>query len=169
MMRMPFAVLLLVALLSRRVVGGTVPAVSPLGMAAALERRIVSGDGVTLPDAERGIAHVAGTVDLAPGDWPDAFLARTGETVCVAVSPFTGCYEFFDETGEVFWTVVPDVLALVPDPLSPAMRIQIQNRLTAVSGGSVSVVFVDTSELTSGGGEAHCASNLIRKRFQNEN
>ena len=69
-------------------------------MAAALERRIVSGDGVTLPDAERGIARVAGTADLAAGDWPDAFLVRAGETVCVAVSPFTGCYEFFDESGE---------------------------------------------------------------------
>jgi hypothetical protein len=85
---------------------GSSPA-SPSGMASALEGRIVSGEGVTLPDAEREIARAAGTVDLAAGDWPDAFLVRAGEKVCVAVSPFTGCYEFFDESGSVFWTVVP--------------------------------------------------------------
>jgi hypothetical protein len=59
-------------------------------------------------------------------------------------------------------------LAIVPDPLSPAMRQQIENQLTAPSGNAISVLFVNTSELTSGGGEAHCASNLIRKRIQNE-
>lgn len=80
---------------------------SPFSLAARLEARIASGDGITLPDAELEIVRHAGTVDLARGEWPEAFRARAGETVCVAVSPFTGCYEFFDESGAVFWTVVP--------------------------------------------------------------
>ena len=80
---------------------------SPLGMCARLESRLVAGEGVLLPDADAEVVHVAGTVDLSEGDWPAAFAARAGGTVCVAVSPSTGCYEFFDESGEVFWTVVP--------------------------------------------------------------
>ena len=80
---------------------------SPFAMCSRLEARLAAGDGVTLPDADAELAHFAGMVDLSDGDWPDAFLARVGETVCVAVSPITGCYEFFDETGVVFWTVVP--------------------------------------------------------------
>ena len=76
-------------------------------MCLRLEKRIAAGDGITLPDAEREIAHFAGTVDLSRGDWPETFFAHEGETVCVAVSPFTGNYEFFDRLGEVFWTVVP--------------------------------------------------------------
>ena len=68
---------------------------------------MAAGDGVTLPDADAEVARNAGTDDLATGDWPEAFLARTGETICVAVSPFTGCYEFFDESGECFFTLVP--------------------------------------------------------------
>ena len=45
---------------------GSSPAL-PSGMASALEGRIVSGEGVTLPDSEREIARAAGTVDLAAG------------------------------------------------------------------------------------------------------
>ena len=76
-------------------------------MCLRLEKRMAAGDGATLPDAERELARFAGTIDLVRGNWPEAFFARAGETICVAVSPFTGCYEFFDESGEVFWTVVP--------------------------------------------------------------
>ena len=68
---------------------------------------MVAGDGATLPDADAEIVRNAGTVDLAEGDWPAAFHARAGETVCVAVSPFTGNYEFFDQAGECFFTLVP--------------------------------------------------------------
>ena len=68
---------------------------------------MAAGDGATLPDADAELVRYAGTADLARGDWPEAFAARAGETVCVAVSPFSGCYEFFDESGAVFWTVVP--------------------------------------------------------------
>ncbi len=80
---------------------------SPSSMASRLEARMAAGDGVTLPDANAELAWFSGTVDLAEGDWPEAFVVRAGETVCVAVSPFTGCYEFFDTRGEVFWTIVP--------------------------------------------------------------
>ena len=80
---------------------------SPLTMAATLEARMAAGDGVTLPDPATEIVRHAGTADLARGDWPAAFLARAGGTICVAVSPFTGNYEFFDESGERFFTLVP--------------------------------------------------------------
>ena len=80
---------------------------SPLAMAHELESRMAAGDGVTLPDPATEIVRHAGTVDLARGDWPAAFHARAGKTVCVAVSPFTGNYEFFDETGECFFALVP--------------------------------------------------------------
>ena len=80
---------------------------SPVGMCSRLEARMAAGDGITLPDPDAELAGFAGTVDLARGEWPEAFAARAGETVCVAVSPFTGCYEFFDESGAVFWTVAP--------------------------------------------------------------
>ena len=95
-----FAVLV-AALLARGEAG------SPLAMCAALEARMAAGDGATLPDADTELVRHAGTVDLARGKWPAAFVARAGETVCVAVSPFTGCYEFFDESGECFYTLVP--------------------------------------------------------------
>ena len=80
---------------------------SPLGIALALEARMAAGDGVTLPDPATELVRHAGTVDLSEGDWPAAFHARAGETICVAVSPFTGDYEFFDESGECFFTLVP--------------------------------------------------------------
>ena len=80
---------------------------SPFSMCSRLEERLASGEGVLLPDADAELVRFAGTVDLAEGDWPDEFRTRTGQRICVAVSPFTGCYEFFGESGEVFWTVVP--------------------------------------------------------------
>ena len=39
--------------------------------------------------------------------WPIAFQERIGESILVRVSPDTGCYEFEDADGVVFWTVVP--------------------------------------------------------------
>lgn len=48
---------------------------------------MAAGDGVTLPDADAEIVRHAGTIDLSRGEWPEAFAARAGETVCVAVSP----------------------------------------------------------------------------------
>ena len=87
--------------------GGDVSPASPFGLASRLEARLAAGDGVAFPDAEREFVRFAGVVDLSDGDWPAEFLAKAGQTVCVAVSPVTGCYEFFEESGSVFWTVVP--------------------------------------------------------------
>ena len=97
--------LLALTALAARAEAGTVE--SPLAMAATLEARMAAGDGVTLPDPATEIVRHAGTIDLARGDWPAAVRARAGETICVAVSPFTGNYEFFDESGERFFTLVP--------------------------------------------------------------
>ena len=80
---------------------------SPLAMAHELESRMAAGDGVTLPDPATEIVRHAGTIDLVRGEWPEAFPSRAGEAICVAVSPFTGNYEFFDESGECFFTLVP--------------------------------------------------------------
>ncbi|MBR1608154.1 MAG: hypothetical protein IJ678_00890, partial [Kiritimatiellae bacterium] len=79
----------------------------PMAMAAALERMIVHGEGMILPDEDVVVMLKAGSVALDEGVWPDEFLARAGETVAVAVSPDTGEYEFFDEAGEPFFTIVP--------------------------------------------------------------
>ena len=89
--------------------GGDLPNAprSPLDLAAALERRIVSGEGLALPDPDVAVVLKAGSVDLGLGDWPEGFLSRAGETVAVAVSPESGNYEFSDETGEIFFTLVP--------------------------------------------------------------
>ena len=76
-------------------------------IAALLEARAAAGEGVLLPDADAELVRHAGTIDLAKGDWPEAFLSHAGETICVAVSPFNGGYEFFDESGECFFTLVP--------------------------------------------------------------
>lgn len=50
--------------------------------------------------------------------WPIAFQERIGESILVRVSPDTGCYEFEDADGVVFWTVVP-VAPLTWNWLSP--------------------------------------------------
>ncbi|MBR1836491.1 MAG: hypothetical protein IJ783_04320, partial [Kiritimatiellae bacterium] len=81
----------------------------PMAMAAALERMIVHGEGMILPDEDVAVALKAGTVALDEGDWPEPFWSRAGETVAVAVSPETGEYEFFDEAGEPFFSIVPAV------------------------------------------------------------
>ncbi len=93
-------------------------ATSPLGIATSLEARMAAGDGVMLPAPAMEVVRRAGTVDLACGTWPDVFTARAGETICVAVSSFTGNYEFFDETGECFYTLVP-VLATTENWVAP--------------------------------------------------
>ena len=98
---------LLLLCVATGLVGAGAPPVSPFDMALRLESRMAAGDGVTLPDPATDVPRNAGTIDLACGEWPAAFHARAGEAVCVAVSPFTGNYEFFDETGECFFVLVP--------------------------------------------------------------
>ena len=63
---------------------------APSELAAHLEEKMAAGDGIMLPDANLELVRFAGTVDLARGDWPESFVARSGETICVAVSPLTG-------------------------------------------------------------------------------
>ena len=89
-------------------------------MASALERRLVSGEGMLYPgsDAESRRTPALALIDET---WPDAFLDRIGETVDVRVSPVTGCYEFSDEDGAVFWIEVP-VAPLTWNWIAPFQR-----------------------------------------------
>ena len=79
---------------------------SPSDMTSALERRVVSGEGVMYP-GEDSASRTNPQLALLDESWPDAFLARIGETVSVRVSTLTGCYEFSDEDGTVFWIEIP--------------------------------------------------------------
>ena len=55
--------------------GNADAALSPMDLAAMLERRIVSGEGVALPDADVPVILDAGSVDISRGSWPDEFFA----------------------------------------------------------------------------------------------
>ena len=111
--------LVLCAAAGLAVAGG--PPASPTEAAARLEARMAAGEGVLLPDADAELVRHAGTIDLAEGDWPAAFHARAGGTICVAVSPLTGDYGFFDESGECFFTLVP-VLPTTENWVAPFRR-----------------------------------------------
>jgi hypothetical protein len=111
--------LVLCAAAGLAVAGG--PPASPTEAAARLEARMAAGEGVLLPDADAELVRHAGTIDLAEGDWPEAFLSRAGGTICVAVSPLTGDYGFFDESGECFFTLVP-VLPTTENWVAPFRR-----------------------------------------------
>lgn len=86
---------------------------SPRELAAALEARIVSGEGAVIPDSEYTLVLKAGAIRLGCGDWPDAFSARAGGTVSVSLAPGSGHYEFRDGEGSLFWTEIPE--AVPPD------------------------------------------------------
>lgn len=83
----------------------TLPA-SPWEMAVATERWLVEGAGARFPG---GMSDPASDDDFVFVDesWPAAFQARAGASVYLRVSPDTGCYDFEDVDGTVFWTVVP--------------------------------------------------------------
>ena len=93
----------------------------PLDLARRLEARMAAGEGVMLPDADAALERPCGAIDPASGAWPDAFLDRLGQRIFVAVSPETGAYEFFDEAGDVFWTVTP-VLPTTENWVAPFRR-----------------------------------------------
>ena len=106
---------------------------SPMDLAAMLERRIVSGEGVALPDADVPVILDAGAVDISRGSWPDEFFAfatpvgadlraarpgsadfqsamegaASGRAAYLSISPDTGNYEFSDSSGTVFWNLAP--------------------------------------------------------------
>ena len=82
------------------------PPLAPSDMTSALERRVVSGEGVMYP-GEDAASKTNPQLALLDESWPGAFLDRIGETVSVRVSPATGCYKFSDEDGTVFWIEVP--------------------------------------------------------------
>ena len=79
---------------------------SPSDMTSALERKIVSGEGVMYPGSDSE-SKTTTALALLDAEWPEPFLDRIGETVSVRVSSATGCYEFTDESGAVFWIEVP--------------------------------------------------------------
>ena len=89
-------------------------------MAADLERRIVSGEGVLFPGET---VPTSAEPPLVPLDesWPQPFLDRIGETIRVQVSPQTGCYEFSDSAGGVFWIEVP-FAPIVQNWVAPFLR-----------------------------------------------
>jgi len=99
------AVVLLLCLLSARSVA-RVPE-TPMEMAAATERWLVGGAGARFPDGMTTSAREADSLVFVDETWPAAFQERAGETVLLHVSEQTGCYEFIDIDGIVFWTVVP--------------------------------------------------------------
>ena len=72
----------------------------------ATEQWLVEGAGARFPD---GMADPASDGDFVfvDGSWPLPFRERVGEAVALRISPDTGCYEFADPDGTVFWTVVP--------------------------------------------------------------
>ena len=82
------------------------PPDSPDEMAAAMERWLVGGAGARFLD---GMADPASEGDFVLVDetWPLPFQERVGESIALRISPDTGCYEFADSDGTVFWTVVP--------------------------------------------------------------
>ena len=86
---------------------------SPRDLAAVLENRIVSGEGVVLPDADVPIVLDSGSIRLCSGAWPESFHARIGETFSLSLSPDSSRYEFRDAADTLFWTEIPD--ALPPD------------------------------------------------------
>ena len=79
---------------------------SPGELAAHLEASVASGQGVMYPDEAAPCVQPCGILPI-DGFWPPAFLERIGETVTVSVSSSTGLYEIADESGGVFWIVVP--------------------------------------------------------------
>ena len=79
---------------------------NPEEMAAALERRAVSGDGLLYPAEEFPAVRIHPPLQL-DSSWPNAFLNRIGEIISVRISDWTGFYEFRDETGELFWIEFP--------------------------------------------------------------
>jgi len=85
---------------------GALPPASPAEMTAETERWMVEGAGARFPDGMAGLAN-DGDFVFVDGTWPVPFQDRVGEAVALRVSPETGCYEFADAGGIVFWIVIP--------------------------------------------------------------
>ncbi|MGN0844127.1 MAG: hypothetical protein ACI4QT_02755, partial [Kiritimatiellia bacterium] len=91
---------------------------SPWEMAVATENWLVEGAGARfLPEME-GPAREGDSFVFVDESWPAAFQSRVGESVYLRISQTTGCYEFTDEDGMLFWTIVPDT-PLTRDWITP--------------------------------------------------
>ena len=76
-------------------------------MAEETERWLVDGAGARFPPGVDDPARESGSIVFVDETWPLAFRNRVGEPVVLRISPATGCYEFEDADGIVFWIVVP--------------------------------------------------------------
>ena len=83
------------------------PPASPWEMAVATERWLVDGAGARFLPGMEDPARDGDSFVFVDETWPRAFQARIGDPVFLRVSPTTGCYDFEDADGSVFWTVVP--------------------------------------------------------------
>ena len=83
------------------------PPESPDEMAAEMERWLVEGAGARFPGGMADPARDADAIAFVDETWPIPFQERVGESIALRISPDTGCYEFADSDGTVFWTVVP--------------------------------------------------------------
>lgn len=81
---------------------------SPWEMAIATENWLVEGAGARFLPGMEGPAREDDSFVFVDESWPAAFQARVGESVYLSISKVTGCYEFTDSDGRVFWMVVPD-------------------------------------------------------------
>ena len=68
---------------------------------------MVDGAGARFPDGMADPARDGDSIAFVDETWPLAFRTRIGESIALRISPDTGCYEFEDSDGAVFWTVVP--------------------------------------------------------------
>ena len=80
---------------------------SPWEMAVATERWLVDGAGARFLPGMEDPARDGDSFVFVDETWPRAFQSRIGDPVFLRVSPTTGCYDFEDADGIVFWTVVP--------------------------------------------------------------
>ena len=100
-------VLGLAALTATRMAAQPYAPASPWEMAVSTERWLVDGAGARFPDEMATPARESNNLVFVDEDWPLSFQNRIGEEIVLRISPDTGCYEFEDADGIVFWIVVP--------------------------------------------------------------
>ena len=80
---------------------------SPWEMAVEMERWLMDGAGVRFLPGMEEPARDDDAFVFVDETWPMAFQSRIGESIFLSISPNTGCYEFEDIDGNIFWTIVP--------------------------------------------------------------
>lgn len=91
---------------------------SPWEMAVATENWLIEGAGARFLPGMDAPAREGDSFVFVDESWPTAFQARVGESVYLSISQTTGCYEFIDADGMLFWMVVPDT-QLTQDWITP--------------------------------------------------